>query len=146
MRVNAGLQVWRGRKKEILVSVLLDLRDGAFSFTTELNNPSVPSCVLQIWMLAQKWLAWSHFQGKMLSFGLHATHQGHQIVRGLNFWTKENSLCCFFFPKAYSTAYSAPSPFCSIPILVRGDWTNSPYTFTVWRYSAEQNHRQIMPH
>lgn len=45
-----------GEKKEILVSVLLDLRDGAFSFTTELSNSNVPSCVLQIWTLAQKWL------------------------------------------------------------------------------------------
>lgn len=88
-------------KKEILVSVLLDLRDGAFSFTTELSNSSLPSCVVQIWMLAQMCLTCSHFQGKILTFWLHASYQGHQVVRSLNFWTKENSWCYFFFPKAF---------------------------------------------
>lgn len=75
-----------GEKKEILVSVLSDLRDGAFSFTTELSNSSVPSCVLKIWMSAQKWLASSHFQGKMLTFWLHASHQGIRLSEA---WTSE---------------------------------------------------------
>jgi len=58
----------KSKKKEILVSVLLNLRDGAFAFTTELSNSSPPSCLSQIWTVAQKWPACSHFQGKNLTF------------------------------------------------------------------------------
>lgn len=103
-----------GEKKEILVSVLLDLRDGAFSFTTELSNSNVPSCVLQIWTLAQKWLTWSHFQGKMLTFWLHASQQGYQIVRGLNFWTPGASLS---FPKLILLLILPNHPFVSFQFL-----------------------------
>lgn len=98
MRANAGSQVWWGRKKEILVSVLLDLLDGTFSFTAELSNPSVPSCILQIWMWAQNWLAWSHFQGTTLTFWLHASHQRYLSET----WTSELKRplgVVFSFPK-----------------------------------------------
>lgn len=111
-----------GRKKkkinEILVSVLLNLQHGAFSFTTKLTNSSPPRYLLQIWISAQKWPACSHFQGKMLIFWLRALHQGYQTVRSLNFRTRENWWCCFFFPKAYFNAYAAQSSFA----LFRSSW------------------------
>lgn len=99
MTASAGSQAWWGRKKEILVSVLLDLRDGAFLFTTEVSNSSVPSCVLQTWMLAQKWLASSHLQGKMLTFWLHASHQGIRLPEAWTSELKRTLGVAFSFPK-----------------------------------------------